>query len=345
MAKMMNAILFEDTNKLTYTQVPVPQLKNPDDVLIKVEAGSICGTDLHILDGSYPANKGVVLGHEGTGVVVEVGPAVTAYKPGDRVVIDCNIPCGDCWQCKMGNLTQCENIYTIGIQTDGIFAEYAVITARALIKIPETMPVEDAIFAEPMADIVNCIKRLQPMPWEVGLVLGAGPFGCLFVQLLKKCGVSKVFVSEPSAHRGEIALSLGASRVVNPIKEDLKQVILSETEGHGVDFVIDAVGSQFVAAIDCVRARGRISLYGMNEKARPAVSQYEISRRELTVLGSFACADAFIEGLNLMSRGVMEMKPYVTHRLALKDFQAGFDATKAGEALEVILYPEWDHKA
>jgi len=342
MPEMMNAIIFEDIGKLVYKKVPVPEIKNPDDVLIKVEAGSICGTDLHIISGSYPSNKNVILGHEGTGVVVAVGSSVTAYKPGDRVVIDCNIPCGDCVQCKMGNLTLCENIYTIGIETDGIFAEYAVITARALIKVPEDMPVEDAIFAEPMADVVNCIKRLQPMAGETGLVLGAGPFGAYFVQLLQKTGC-KVLVSEVAENRIEFAKNLGADQVINPMKQDLVAEVKAATNGLGVDFVIDAVGSQLDKAISCVRGGGRISCYGMNSNAYPAVSQYDIVRKNLTIYGSFACANAFIEGLNWMHSGVMNMKPYITHQLALKDYEIGFEATRNGEAMEVILYPEWDH--
>ncbi len=158
MAEMMNAILFSAEGETTYKQVPKPTIKHSDELLLKIEAASICGTDVHILSTpcSYPlAKMGIIEGHEFVGRVEAVGADVKDYKVGDRVVLDPNVYDGDCYQCKMGNFNMCENVYVLGITVDGGWAEYAVAPSKMCVKISPELPVETAIFAEPLTCVVS----------------------------------------------------------------------------------------------------------------------------------------------------------------------------------------------
>ena len=154
---------------------------------------------VHILSTppSYPANQGIVQGHEFVGRVEEVGSAVTTIKPGDRVVLDPNVFCGECYQCKKGNFNMCENVYVLGITDNGGFGEYAVAPCKMCVKISQELPAETAIFAEPLTCVVSAVNKIRLLPGESVLVLGAGPIGLYFTMLLKANGAGKIIVSEP----------------------------------------------------------------------------------------------------------------------------------------------------
>jgi len=343
---MMNAIVFSGIGETTYTQVPKPKIQNPNDVLLKIEAASICGTDVHILSTppSYPAKQGIVQGHEFVGRVVEVGEAVTSLKPGDRVVLDPNVFCGECFQCKKGNFNMCENVYVLGITENGGFAEYTVAPCKMCVKISEELPAEVAIFAEPLTCVVSAVNKVRLLPGETVLVLGAGPIGLYFTMLLKANGAGKIIVSEVNPKRAEYALKAGADRVINPNEENLVEEIMKETDGHGVDVVAEAVGTLIQTAIDCVRPKGKVVLFGMDSSRRPEVDQFKIVRNEIELYGSFIGLNTLPATVALMESGLIDLQQLITHKLALKDFNIGLEAMRDGSALEVILYPEWDHK-
>ena len=342
MKETMQAAVFESEGKLTLMEIPVPQITKADEVLIKIEAASICGTDVHVLSvpQSHPGKIGVVLGHEYIGEIVEKGAEVTNLKKGDRVAVDPNIPCGVCYYCKRGMPNMCPNIYNTGLDVNGGFAQYVVVPASACAKISKKIPTEVAIFAEPMVCVVSAMQKIGFNVGETALVLGAGPIGLYFIQMLKAAGAKKIIASEVSAYRTKYAYESGADIVVDPTKDDLKAVVQRET-AYGVDVTIDAVGTLIADAIENTRAEGRIMLFGMNTLKTEVINQSQITRKNLTILSNYINAYKFTTMIDILESGLLPLQKLVTHKLPLSRIHEGLDAMRRGEALEVIVYP-WD---
>ncbi|RLE13163.1 L-threonine 3-dehydrogenase [Candidatus Aerophobetes bacterium] len=340
MKKKMLAAVFEDEGKLVVKEVDLPVIKRDDEVLLKVKAASICGTDVRILEVPpvFPATKGVVLGHEYIGEVFEVGEKVTEFKPGDRVVVDPNITCGSCSYCKMGMPNMCERMVSLGEQIDGAFAEYSLVPSKMLHKVSLKLDPELAVFAEPLSCVVNATGKLKVQPGENVVILGAGPIGLLFTQMFKASGAGKIIVSEVSEYRGKYAVESGATRLVNPAKENLEEIVKQET-AIGADVVVDAVGTLFKDAIRIVRKGGRILLFGQNYKARSEIFQNDITRNEITILGSYIAKFTFPPAVKIIESGVLNLKKLITHRFSLKDIYKGIDLMRDKKAIKVVITP------
>ena len=340
MEKKMLAAVFEGEGRLNLKEVPVPEIKEAEEVLLQVEAASICGTDMRILEvpPGHPATEGVILSHEYTGKVLAAGGAVTQFKKGDRVVVNPNITCGNCSYCKMGIPNMCENMTTLGIFVNGGFARYNVAPAKALHKISPGLLPELAVFAEPLSCVVNATEKLNVHPGEVVVVLGAGPIGLLFIQMFKASGAGKIIVSEISEYRAKFAYESGASRVVNPLKDNLEEIVKVETV-TGTDVVVDAVGTLVESAMAIVRRGGRILLFGQNYQARAQVAQNDITRNELTIVGSFIARFTFPFAIKVIESKVLDLEKLITHRLPLEDVHKGIEVMRKGEAIKVIITP------
>ncbi len=336
----MLAAVFEGKGRLNLKEVPTPEIKKADEILLQVEAASICGTDMRILEvpPGHPATEGVILSHEYTGKVLEVGEAVTQFKKGERVVVDPNVTCGNCSYCKMGIPNMCENMTTLGIFINGGFARYNVAPAKVLHKIsPDLLP-ELAVLAEPLSCVVSATQRLKVHPGEVVAVLGAGPIGLLFIQMFKASGAGKIIVSEISEYRAKFAYESGASRVVNPLKDNLERIVKEETI-VGADVVVDAVGTLFRSAMAIVRRGGRILLFGQNYQARAQVAQNDITKNELTVMGSFIARFTFPFAIKIIESKVLDLEKLITDKLPLAHVHEGIEAMRKGEAIKVIITP------
>lgn len=340
MQKKMLAAVFEGKGKLNLKQVLTPEIKKADEVLLQVETAGICGTDMRILEvpPGHPATEGVILSHEYTGKVLEVGGAVTQFKKGDRVVVDPNITGGNCSYCKIGMPNMCENMTTLGIFINGGFARYNVAPAKALHKISPNLLAELAVFTEPLSCVVSATQRLNVHPGEVVVVLGAGPIGLLFVQMFKVSGAGKIIVSEISEYRAKFAYQSGASRVVNPLQDNLERIVKEETL-VGADVVVDAVGTLFGSAMAIVRRGGRILLFGQNYQAKTQVAQNDITRNELTVMGSFIARFTFPTAIKIIESKVLNLEKLITDKLPLEDIHKGIEAMRKGEAIKVIIRP------
>ncbi|WP_018086712.1 zinc-dependent alcohol dehydrogenase family protein [Desulfurispora thermophila] len=342
MKDTMLAAVFTAPGKLELQQVPVPKIQAPDQVLLKVLAASICGTDLHILHvpPGHPGTVGSILCHEYVGEVLEVGSAVTEFAIGDHVVVDPNLTCGSCCNyCKNGMPNMCSNMTTLGIFMDGGFAEYNVAPARALHKISKDVPPEIAVFAEPLSCVVNATQKIKLQPGETAVVLGAGPIGLYFTQIFKASGAGKIIVAEISSFRQHYARVSGADVVVNPAQENLVQIVQEHTGGLGADVVVDAVGTLLKDAIQIARRGGRILLFGQNQNARAEIAQNDITRNELTIMGSFIAKYTFPPTIKLIESGILPLEKLITHRLPLREIEQGFDAMRRGEAIEVVIFP------
>jgi threonine dehydrogenase-like Zn-dependent dehydrogenase len=314
----MPAAVLAEAGRLEIAERPVPAVSGAEDVVLDVGACGICGTDLQILAGGHPATVGVILGHEFTGMVADVGEGVSGLEPGERVVVAPNVSCGQCDHCRRGLRNQCERFTTYGVFVDGGLAPHVRVPGSACHPISASLPIHVAALAEPLSTVVHGLRRARPFPGETAVVIGAGPIGLMFVALLRLTGL-RVGVVEPSAERAELARRLGA--------EDLA--------GGEADLVVDAVGSQLVTALDVVARGGRVLLFGMNERARAEIAQSRITRDELTILGSFVGQDVFPDAIRLLEGGRLDLEPLVTHRIGLEELPAAVEELRAGRAVKV----------
>ena len=340
MEKTMQAAIFLGEGSYELREVPVPGIEKDDQVLMRVTAAGICGTDMKILEvpPGHPATTGKILGHEYTGEIIETGPSVKGFSPGDHVVIDPNITCGTCPACRDGMNNMCGNMTTLGIFIDGGFAPYNVAPECALYKIaPEVTP-ERAVMSEALSCVVSAVRKIQLKAGETATVMGIGPIGLLFALLLKASGAGKVILVEPSEKRRDFAEIIGF-KLTFPPEDDLADNILAETDGTGSDVVVDAVGCMFAPAVEVVRRGGRILLFGQNENACAQITQNTITRKELTVMGSYIANNAFPATIKMLENGVIEPEKLISHTFSLADIQKGFDAMKDGTAIKVVIKP------
>lgn len=340
MMEKMQAAVFEGEGRLALREVDVPQVRAPDDVLLGVRAAGICGTDVHILSvpPGHPATVGIIMGHEYTADVLAVGSRVDHVRPQDRVVVDPSVCCGSCAYCQMGLTNLCDRMTGIGIFQHGGFAPFSVAPARAVYRIAPEVPPDVAALAEPLADVLNGVRKAGIMPGESALVLGAGPIGLLFTLLFRASGVGRLLVAEVARYRAAHARACGADVVIDPKEEDLAAVVRRET-GLGADVVVDAVGSLLEDALRCVRKGGRVLLFGMHERARPVVKQYDVTKYEIQILGTYIARGTFPLAVRLLESGRIDFRRLVTHRVPLINIHEGIDLLRRGEAVKVAVIP------
>jgi (R,R)-butanediol dehydrogenase/meso-butanediol dehydrogenase/diacetyl reductase len=339
---LMKCAVFHGPGDLRVGQRPQPSLQHEEDVLLRVEAASICGTDLHILADppGHPATPGSILGHEYVGEVLDAGDGVGELKKGDRVVVDPNLTCGRCPYCRRGSPNLCLNMTTLGIFRDGGFAEFNVAPARNLYPIDRHAPLDQAIFAEPLSCVLNAYGQSGLQIGDSVVILGAGPIGLLFLLLFRAGGAGRVGMAEISPLRSRLARECGADAIWNPREGDVAEQVREWSGGLGADVVVDAVGSLLGQALKLVRRGGRIVLFGMNQQAQPAVSQYEITRHEVTIAGTFIARRTFPQTVRTLESGRLPLEPLITHRIGLDGIVGVLPALHTGEAVEVLIRPE-----
>lgn len=339
--KEMQGVIFERVGRHRMVSLPTPRIERPDDLLVEIEACSICGSDLHILADppGCIAAPGTVIGHEMVGRVAAVGADVRDYRPGDRLVCDPNISCGHCYQCRTGHANMCEELHIHGVDRHGFFTQYACIPARSAVKIRDDLPAELAIFAEPLTCVMSAVNKVRLLPGESAAVIGAGPIGLYFLSLLKANGAGRAISVELSGYRAEYAKKMGADTVINPKTQDAAAEIRALTGGRGADVVIDAVGMCIGDALQYVCRGGRVLLFGQNGAARQTICQNDITRNEITVFGSYIGPYTMNATVKLLESGLIDFTQMITHRLPLSDFDTGLAAMRSGQALEVVLYP------
>lgn len=330
--------IFQGEGRLEYRDRPVPGVAKADDVLVRIEACGICGTDLNILavPPAHKATPGIIIGHEGVGVVAAVGPAVTHLHVGDRVVIANRLTCGQCAYCRRGLDNQCTNYQTIGTTVDGAFAPYLAAPARALWKIDPSVPRDDAALFEPLACAVGAVKRA---PFQVGdnvAIIGAGPMGLLFALIYRALGAGKIILIDLAPYRLDFALEMGMDAAINAASaaaaEEVKQLT-----GLGADIVVDAVGNQINQAIKLARRGGQVILFGLRPYDSPPVNQYTITRYDLTVHGAFVGLHPFAQTIQLLESRRVQPSVLVTHRLPLAELARGVELMRTQQAMKVLI--------
>ena len=336
----MKAALIRRPYSLDIVDVDVPSVK-PGEALVKVHACGVCGTDIHIYEGVMPwARLPLIPGHEFSGVVVEVGEAVSSLEPGDKVAVDPNITCGVCRYCRRGRRNLCPNLEAIGVTTSGGFAEYVVAPASQLYKVPKGLSLEEAAFAEPVSCCVHGFTRLSIQPGDDVLIIGAGPIGLIHLQLAKRCGAGKVVVAEVNEKRLKLASELGADLTVNPSEERLSErvrLFLSK----GVEAAIDAAGGSapLDLALSCLEPGGRLLVFGVaSEKDIWKIKPYDLCKRELTIIGSFINPYEMDGALNLLASGAVDVKPLISHVIGLDSLEKALKR-ELPNALKILVKP------
>ena len=304
------------------TDLPEPTV-GPNDLLIQVKASGICGTDIHILKGEYElARFPMIPGHEFSGEVVAVGDNVTRFKQGDRVTADPNIPCNRCQACQRNEPNQCENLSAVGVTRDGAFAEYVSVPESSTFSIGD-LSYSDAALIEPLACVAWGLQRVQVQAGDRVLLFGAGPMGCLLAQAVSAAGASQVDVTDVNPARLAVMEELGVSHTI--LADDLPKSAKAFAP-QGYDVVVDATGVPAVIeqSMRYVRPRGKIWLFGVApDNAMASFSPYEIFRKDLSIIGSFAVNRTFHEAIMMINSGKINLAPLVSHTLPLADFDEG----------------------
>ena len=320
----MKAARIERPGQATVVTVAEPTV-GADDVLIKVRAAGICGTDLHIFKGEYEAEYPIIPGHEFSGEVVGVGANVTHFKVGDRVTADPNIPCNRCSSCQRNEPNQCKNLRAIGVTRDGGFAEYVVAPEANVFSIGD-LSYGTAALIEPLACVVCGIKQVDVQAGDTALVFGAGPMGLLVAQSLKQAGAVRVVVTDVVPWRLQMAEQLGATHTV--IADNQQAAKLKRIEPDGFDIVADATGIPAVleGTFQYAKPRGKIWVFGVTPHGTyvkfPA---YEVFRRDLKIIGSFAVNRTFPQSIALIQSGAIKVEALISHQLPLDDFAKGLE--------------------
>jgi len=342
----MRAILKTEKGPgLKMAEVDIPAV-GPDDILVRVQATSICGTDYHIYSwDKWSAGRvkpPLIVGHEFAGEVVEIGERVEHVKVGDLVSAETHIVCNECVQCGMGQYHVCARTEIIGVDRDGCFAEYACIPAtNAWVNDPETDPAI-ASAQEPLGNAVHTALA-GPVAGLSFAVTGCGPIGLMSIGVLEACGARQVFATELNPYRQELARRMGAEAVFDPSKEDVIQCVVEATGGVGPDAVLEMSGNPkaIVQALRMVRPGGRVSLLGIPAKGVEIDVANDIVFKGLDVQGIAGRRiwDTWYRMKGLLTGGNLDLGALITHRLPLEDFEQGMELMASGHCGKVVLLP------
>ncbi len=318
----------------------------PSEVLVEVVAAGLCGTDMHIKADHSFYTPPVVLGHEYSGTVVDIGEAVSNVKVGDRVVSPATAYCGQCYHCKTGHVNRCtaENKRILGVSlANGGFAKYIAVPEYIIHKVPENLSFEEAALAEPAACVVHNVAELTPIsPGDVVVIQGPGTMGLIATQIAKAMGAAKVIVTGITSDdwRFEIAKNVGADLTIDVLTEkDVVGVIRDHSDGLGADVVIEASGSGAARrqALEIVKTTGHVTLLG-TQGAPTELNLDHMVEKELTMIGTWGTLPStWVLTLRMMASGQIDAKPLITHRLALDDWAKGFELMESQKAIKVLF--------
>ena len=317
-----------------------------NEVLIKVSAAGICGTDIHIKHDQSFYTPPVILGHEYSGIVVETGPDVQDIQADDKVVSPATAYCGQCYQCKTGHMNRCtaSDKRILGVSlANGAFAQYLTVPEYILHKIPAGVSMEEAALSEPTACVVHAIVEATPIcPGDVVVVQGPGTMGLLATQVTKAMGAGKVIITGVSSDRWrlDIAEKIGADVTIDvQTNPEAVQTVKDLTDGLGADVVIEASGACIACnqALDFVKAAGHVSLVGVRGRATEIDLDIMIEK-ELTMTGTWGTLpSSWVTTLRLMRSRKIDVNQLITHRIKLDDWETGFELMETQKAIKVLF--------
>jgi L-iditol 2-dehydrogenase len=342
----MKALLLSQYRHLEMIDVPKP-MAGPGEVLIRVAACGVCGSDVHGYDGSSGRRiPPIVMGHEAAGTIAAVGAGVADFAEGQRVTFDSTIYCGACAYCARGEVNLCDNRQVLGVSCGdyrraGAFAEYVAVPSRIVYRLPETISFAEAAMLEAVAVAIHGVSLTSLSRDSTALVLGAGTIGLLTLQALRVAGCERVLVADVDASRLKLAKELGATEVLSA-ETDIVAQVLQRTGGAGVDAAVEAVGQNETvsAAIASVRKGGCVTLVG-NITPEVTLPLQRVVTRQIRLQGSCASAGEYPKAIELMASGAIRVKPLITAIAPLDEGPKWFERLYAREPnlMKVVLTP------
>jgi L-iditol 2-dehydrogenase len=343
----MKALLLKKYMELEVTDLPQPEI-GPEDVLVRVSACGICGSDVHGLDGSTGRRiPPLVMGHEAAGVIGEVGRDVKNWKPGDRVTFDSTVSCGRCQFCRRGEINLCDNRQVLGVscgdyRRNGAFAEYVAVPQNILYKLPDDLPFEYAAMIEAVSIAVHAVNLTPRSLGDTAVVVGSGMIGQLTIQAARVAGFGQVFAVDIDDAKLEGARKAGADATFNSKTTDVAAEIAQRTEGRGADAALEAVGATdpIRTAIASVRKGGTVTLIG-NITPSVELPLQSIVTRQIRLQGSCASAGEYPACIQLLATGAIRVDTMISARTPLEDAANWFDRLYRHEPnlMKVIVQP------
>ncbi len=343
----MNALLLREYKHLELIDLPRPEI-GPNDVLIRVKACGICGSDIHGYDGSTGRRiPPLVMGHEAAGLVEAAGSAVTRFKPGDRVTFDSTVYCGECFFCLRGQQNLCDNRQVLGVscgdyRRNGAFAEFVAVPERICYRLPDNVPFEHAALIEAISVAVHAVSLTPIALNDTAVVVGSGMIGLLIIQSLKLTSCGRIIAIDVDDAKLKGAGQLGAHETINSRSEDAKARVLALTGGRGADLALEAVGATdpIQTAIDCTRKGGVVTLVG-NLSPKVQIPLQAIVSRQLKLIGSCASSGEYPTCIDLLARGAIQVEPMISARAPLSQGVEWFERLYSHEPnlMKVILQP------
>lgn len=343
----MKALLLTDVNQLEYVDVPSPEV-GPDEVLVRVEACGICGSDVHGMDGSSGRRiPPLIMGHEFAGVIVQAGRTVGDWRPGDRVTADSTMYCGRCAFCTDGLINLCDNRRVLGVSCDeyrrhGAFAEFVAVPARVLYRLPDEVSFVEGAMVEPLAIAAHAVARTTVGQETAAVVIGSGMIGLLVIQALRGAGCGLIIAVDIDARRLELAKAMGAEVIATSEGADVAGRVRELTAGLGANVAFEVVGksSTVNTAIDVVRKGGSVVLVG-NLDPSVALPLQAVVTRQLTLLGTAASCGEYTWCLDMIAQRRIDVGSLVTAVAPLDEGAGWFDRLRRGEdgLMKVVLRP------
>lgn len=343
----MNALLLTEYMKLELTEMPEPEI-GPDDLLVRVKACGICGSDVHGLDGSTGRRiPPIVMGHEAAGVVTEVGANVKAFRAGDRVTFDSTIFCGKCYFCLRGQSNLCDNRQVLGVspgeyRRHGAFAEYVAVPQQISYKLPDSLSFEHAAMIEAVSVAVHAVELTPVSLGDTAVVVGSGMIGLLAIQALRLAGCTRVIAVDIDDVKLSRAAAMGAEVQLNSKRVDVPAAVRELTGGRGAEIAVEAVGATepIQTALASVRKGGVLTLVG-NVSPKIELPLQSVVTRQIRVIGSCASCGEYPACIDLLARGAIQVEPLITAAAPLAEGASWFKRLYAHEPnlMKVILTP------
>jgi len=339
----MKAAVFCGKNEIQVKDINIGST-GPGEVMIKVEACGVCGTDLHIYEGAGGAAKcepPTILGHEFSGVVYEVGLGVKAFKPGDRVCVDPNDMCGSCYYCKIGKAHFCENMIGIGTTTNGGFAEFCIVREKQVYKIGEKLSFEEGAMAEPLACCLHGIDLTGIETGDTVMVIGGGTIGLIMLQLAKLSGASTLIMVEPVKLKRDMAEKFGANITIDPFNQSVQDVLDSHAI-RTVNAVIECVGNKSTMqdAIKYVGKGGTAMLFGLTHpECEIPLFPFDVFKREIAIKASFINPYTQNRAVSLLQSGKINVKDLITDVVKLDEINNVFEDNYYRSRGKIIIKP------
>ncbi len=343
----MQAAVMNKTFDIEIKELPVPEIAE-DEVLIKVMAVGICGSDIHYYEhgkiGPYVVEKPIILGHECAGFVVEKGDRVTDLEIGDRVAIEPGVTCGKCKHCKAGRYNLCPKVEFLATPPiDGAFVQYFKHRQDFVYKIPDHLSFEEGAFNEPFSVGIHAANRTKLEPGSTVAIMGMGPVGLTAVAAVKAFGAKEVIVTDLAPIRLEAAKKMGADHVINVLEENPDDRIQELTNGEGVDVAFETAGNPkaLQSALASVKRGGKMAIIGLPPQSDIAMNVPAIADNEIDISGIFRYVNTYPKGIDFLSSKIANMHDLITDRFELKDTQEAMEKARTNkeESIKIMVYP------